>query len=202
MSKKILIVEDESIIAAEIEALLTKMNYKVVGKVRNGDKALDFFSTKKFDLALLDISIKGTLDGVELAKIIKTKYKFPFVFLTSYSDLGTLERVKETLPYGFIVKPFTENDLRSSIELALFKFESEFQGIFPKKEKLEEKLKIGFSQREYDLYASLFEGKTYKEMGEANFVSVNTVKYYLKILFQKLNVTSRHEAVSLILKLN
>ena len=199
MGKKILIVEDEAIIAAEIEEILISLGYEVIGKAKNGDKALDFFFNKSIDLAILDITIKGTLDGIDLAKIIKEKYKFPFVFLTSHSDLGTLERVKETLPYGYIVKPFTDNDLRSTIELALFKYESENQDPFPSKEKLDKKLDLPLTTREYELYAHLFEGKTYKEMAEANFISINTVKHYLKNLFTKLNVKSRHEAVNLII---
>ena len=117
---KILIVEDEAIIAAEIRSLLKKLGYEVIGKTDNGDKALDLFTNLQPDLVLLDITIKGTLSGIDLAKIIRKKYNFPFIFLTSHSDLNTLNNVKETLPYDYIVKPFTKNDLRSAIELALF----------------------------------------------------------------------------------
>ena len=150
---------------------------------------------------MLDITIKGSLNGIDLAKIIKEKYTFPYVFLTSHSDINTLNQVKETLPYGYIVKPFTDNDLRSTIELALFKFESEQQSVFPKKEILEEKLNVRLSQREYEVFEHLFEGKSYKEIAEANFISVNTVKFNLKNLFVKLDVSSRHEATNLIISL-
>lgn len=200
MPIKIFILEDEAIIAAEIQAILTKMGYQVIAKERNGDKALDRLSTISPDLALLDITVKGSLSGVDIAKVIKAKYHFPFVFLTSHSDLATLNQVKETLPYGYIVKPFTENDLRSAIELALYKFEMEHGAAFPSKEKLEERLNIALTQREYDLYFHLFEGKTYKEIAEATFISVNTVKFYLKKLFEKLGVSSRHQAAALIMK--
>ncbi len=201
MSAKIFIVEDEAIIAAEIQSILEKLGYEIVAKTRNGDKALDLLASKTIDLALLDITIKGSLNGIDLAKIIREKYKFPYVFLTSHSDIATLNKVKETLPYGYIVKPFTESDLRSAIEIALFKFESENQDAFPSKEKLETKLKIELTQREYELYLHLFEGKTYKEMAATCFISVNTVKFYLKSLFEKLQVNSRHQAANLIVSM-
>lgn len=201
MSTKILIVEDETIIAAEIQAILERLGYQVVGKARNGDKALDLLASSSPDLALLDITIKGTLSGIDIAKVIRKKYKFPYVFLTSHSDINTLNQVKETLPYGYIVKPFTESDLRSTIELALFKFQSENEDPFPSKEKLESKLQIELTQREYDLYLHLFDGKTYKEMAATCFISVNTVKFYLKSLFEKLQVNSRHQAANLIISL-
>jgi DNA-binding NarL/FixJ family response regulator len=201
MSVKILIVEDEAIIAAEIESIVETLGYRVLAKTRNGDKALDLLANHNFDLALLDITIKGSLSGIDLAKIIKEKYDFPYVFLTSHSDIDTLNQVKETLPYGYIVKPFSEHDLRSTIELALFKFQSEQQSVFPEKTQLENQLGIQLTQREYDLYAHLFEGRTYKEMAVANFISVNTVKFYLKRLFEKLEVHSRHQAANLILSL-
>jgi DNA-binding NarL/FixJ family response regulator len=199
MPAKIFIVEDEAIIAAEIQSILERLGYQVIGKARNGDKALDMLASSQPNLALLDITIKGSLNGIDLAKIIREKYKFPYVFLTSHSDINTLNQVKETLPYGYIVKPFTESDLRSAIEIALFKFDSENQDAFPSKDKLEAKLNVELSQREYDLYLHLFKGKTYKEMASANYISVNTVKFYLKSLFEKLQVNSRHQAANLIL---
>lgn len=201
MSAKIIIIEDEAIIAAEIQLILEKLGYQVIGKARNGDKALDLLATAQPDLALLDITIKGTLNGIDLAKIIREKYHYPFVFLTSHSDMDTINQVKETLPYGYVVKPFTESDLRSVIELALFKFSMEDQPTFPSQSQLEHKFSVQFSEREYTLYQQLCEGKTYKEMAAINFISVNTVKFHLKKLFEKLQVNSRHQATNLILQL-
>lgn len=201
MSVRILIVEDEAIVAAEIQYILEDLGYKVVGKTRNGDKALDLLASTSPDLALLDITIKGSLSGIDLAKIIKKKYNFPYVFLTAHSDLQTLNEVKETLPYGYIVKPFTNNDLRSTIELALFKFQSENTSAFPSKDRFSTEFNFHFTQREYDIFAHLFDGKTYKEIAALNFISVNTVKFHLKSVFEKLGVNSRHQATNLVLSL-
>jgi DNA-binding NarL/FixJ family response regulator len=193
--KQVLIVEDEALIAAEIESTLEMLGYKICGKSMNGDKALDLFKTCKPDIALLDINIKGSLNGIDLAKIIRKKYDFPFVFLTSYSDIDTLKQVQETMPYGYIVKPFTDKDLLSNIELALYKFEKEQSKGIPSLEQINNQLPTPIRPREYDIYILLYEGLTYKEIGERLFISVNTVKSYQKSLFQKLEVSSRNEAI-------
>lgn len=201
MSAKILIVEDEGIIAADIEMTLQGLGYSVVGTAWNGDLALDLIASTQPDLALLDITIQGSLSGIDLAMIIKEKYSFPYVFLTSHSDITTLNQVKQTLPYGYIVKPYADHDLRSTIELALFKYQIEHQDIFPSKLILEDKLKVHFTQREYEMYTCLFKGMSYKEIAQTNFISVNTVKTFIKKLFLKLDISSRHEATNLILSL-
>ncbi len=198
---RIIIVEDEAIIADEIELMLEMMGHEVVGNVQNGDKAEDVFNSQKPDLALLDITIKGSLNGIDLAKIIREKYRFPFVFLTSHSDKTTLSAVKTTFPYGYIVKPFTQQNLMTTIELALHKFESEQEFGFPTKDSFVQKIGVRLTDREYELLQSLSEGMTYKEIGLKHFLSVNTVKSYLKSVFVKLEVSSRHEAVNVILKL-
>ncbi len=193
--KRVIIVEDEAIIATEIEYYCIDLGYKVVGKFMNGDAALDGFATLDPDIALLDINIKGSKDGIDLARVIREKYNFPFVFLTSYADVATLEKVKEVLPYGYIVKPFTENDIRSNIEIALFKFGQESMGGFPSQASIFNKLNIQLTDREYQLFQGLYEGLSNKAMADTYFISINTVKTYLKSLFTKLDVSSRGEAM-------
>ncbi len=193
--KRVLIVEDEGIIAAEIQSTLEMLGYEVCGKANNGDKALDLFKNASPDIALLDINIKGTMTGIDLAKIIREKYNFPFVFLTSYSDLSTLKQVQETLPYGYIVKPFSDKDLRSNLELALYKFEQEQNNELPSIEKINTALSSPLRDREYDILIKMYDGLTYKEIGEELFISVNTVKSYQKNLYQKMEVSSRNEAI-------
>jgi DNA-binding NarL/FixJ family response regulator len=194
--KKVIIVEDEALIAAEIEYNLEELGYQVIAKAMNGDKALDIINKAEADIAILDINIKGSLNGIDLAKVIKKKNKFPFIFLTSYSDINTLQQVQETMPYGYIVKPFTDKDLRSNIEIALFKFESEnSEKNIPRLATINSKIKSPLREREYEVYIKMYEGNTYKEIAEQLFISVNTVKSYQKNLFLKLQVSSRNEAI-------
>ncbi len=193
MTKRIIIVEDEAIIAQEIKSSLQIFGYQVVGHAMNGDKALDLFANTKADLILLDISLKGTLTGIDLAKIIRTKYQIPFIYITSYSDRVTLDLVKETNPYGYIVKPFNDNDLKVNVELALYKHEQENASVNFSKEIIEKKLGIELTDREFSLLQAIKDGLTYKEAGERLFISVNTIKTYQKRLFTLFNVKSKFE---------
>ncbi len=195
-SPSILIVEDEAVIAAEIEMTLRKMGYRIAGKARNGDKALDLLASTNPSLALLDINIKGSLSGIDLATIIRTKYNYPFVFLTALADRATLSRVKETLPYGYVVKPFNDKDLLSAIELALYQFETEQpEAGPPSREELNRRLPEILSLREYEVLSLLHSGLAYREVGERLHIGLNTVKTYQKSLFAKVGVSSRHQLV-------
>jgi len=117
--KKILIVEDEVVIASDIEEMLEELNYEVVDIVITANEALKVLSTKTVDLVLLDIQIKGNRDGIDLANEIKKEYKIPFVFLTSHADPITVERAIKSKPDGYVVKPFEKRDLFTAIALAL-----------------------------------------------------------------------------------
>jgi len=192
-TKRIFIVEDEAIIAEEIKSTLELLGFAIAGHTMNGDKALDHFASTDADLILLDINIKGTLNGIDLAKIIREKYDIPFIFLTSFSDRDTLSQVKDLMPYGYIVKPFNEHDLKVNIELALHKYEQETQTQSFTKCSIEGKLGLTFTEREFSLLEAFKEGMTYKDAGKKLFISVNTVKTYQKRLFQLLNVNSKHE---------
>jgi len=163
MSKRILIVEDEAIIAQNIKSSLEIIGYQVVGHAMNGDKALDLFAHNEADLILLDISIKGSLSGIDLAKVIRKKYNIPFIYITSYSDKVTLDLVKETNPYGYIVKPFNDNDLKVNIELALHKHKQEQSFQTFSKESIEKRLNLSLTDREFSLLIAFKNGLTYKE---------------------------------------
>ena len=116
---KILIVEDNLIVAEDIKASLIEEGYHVVGVADNSDDALRFIETTKIDLILLDIIIKGNLSGIELADIINANYRIPFIFLTSHSDKITLQKAMESKPKGYILKPFTLVDIRTNLTIAL-----------------------------------------------------------------------------------
>ncbi len=118
--KKILIVEDEPIIASDIEMTLEDLGYEVVGVEDNAADGLIAIRNLQPDLVLLDINLEGDVDGVMLAQDINANFQIPFVYLTSNADNLTINRVKRTKPAGFILKPFNEKDLKSNIEIALF----------------------------------------------------------------------------------
>jgi len=121
MSKnKILIVEDEPIIASDIEMILQSLGYEITGIEDNAKDALQSIVKNTPDLVLLDINIEGDVDGVMLAQDINARFGIPFVYLTSNTDKMTINRVKRTQPAGFIVKPFSEQEIQSVVEIALF----------------------------------------------------------------------------------
>ena len=187
--------EDEALIALEIERALRGLGYRIAGKVRNGDKALDMLATTNPDLALLDIDIKGTRNGIDLARVIREKHDFPFVFLTAFSDRETLNTLKDTFPYGYIVKPFNRQELLTTIELALHKFAAETADGFPGLDTLNHSLLEPLTLREYDVLRLMYEGLPYREIAGRLFISLNTVKYYQKGIYGKLGVGSKLEAI-------
>ena len=123
--KKIFIVEDEAIVARDIELRLKSMGYEVVGIAASGEKAIDMIDESQPDFVLMDIHLKGKLDGIETAEAVRKKHDIPIVFLTAYADTATLERAKATDPFGYILKPFEERALQIHIEIAFHKYETE-----------------------------------------------------------------------------
>ena len=121
MSKRILIVEDDPILGDEIEMIVSDAGFEVIGLVRSAEDALELLERIQPDLALLDIELEGDVDGVKLAEEINDRHAIPFVYLTSYTDKVTIDRVKKTTPAGFIEKPFTKRSIISNIEIAMYK---------------------------------------------------------------------------------
>ncbi|HNR20758.1 MAG TPA: response regulator [Bacteroidia bacterium] len=122
---KILVVEDESIVAKDIQSTLIRLGYDVPATASSAQSAYNKLEELKPDLVFLDIKLKGDLDGINIAEHIKKTYSIPVIFLTSFIDKATLDRAKLTEPYGYLVKPFNEKDLQSTIEMALYKFQKD-----------------------------------------------------------------------------
>jgi PAS domain S-box-containing protein len=120
-----MIVEDESIVALEIKDRIISLGYEVVNVVSSGEIAIIKAGESKPDLILMDIMIKGSMDGIETAKKIREKYDIPAIFLTAYSDEKTIQRAKISEPYGYLLKPLQERELRTTIEMALYKHRTE-----------------------------------------------------------------------------
>lgn len=124
---RILIVEDEQIVAADLERTLCRLGYRVVGLTASGQSAVEHAQQTQPDLVLMDIKLRGALDGVAAAAQIRAKAQVPIIYLTAYADEATLQRAKITEPFGYILKPFGERQLHSSIEMALYKARMERQ---------------------------------------------------------------------------
>ncbi|WP_339715299.1 LytTR family transcriptional regulator DNA-binding domain-containing protein [uncultured Kriegella sp.] len=120
---KLLIVEDEILLANDIANRLSDNNYTIVGIADTAIKALDFLSKNQdIDMVLIDIILKGDRDGIELARIINDTYNIPFLFLTSHADSYLIERAKSVRPYAYLLKPFNDRQVSIAIELALKNF--------------------------------------------------------------------------------
>lgn len=120
---RILIVEDEALIAEDIAIRLTVMNYEIVGVAQGVDQALKLIEQEKtIDLILIDIILKGDKDGVDLANIINASHKLPFIFLTSHSSEKIIDRIKNVKPDAFLLKPFNDRQVGVAIEIALAKY--------------------------------------------------------------------------------
>jgi hypothetical protein len=124
---RILIVEDESIVALNIKNRLEGLGYAVVATSSSGEAAIQIVAQSLPDLVLMDIKLKGTIDGIEAAAQIRAHFQIPVVYLTAFSDEETVERAKLTEPYGYILKPFEARDLCTTIEISLYKHQMEQQ---------------------------------------------------------------------------
>ncbi len=143
---KILVVEDESIVAKDIQNSLKKLGYQVPTTVSSAEKAIEEIEENKPDLILMDIMLKGQMSGIEAANVIKERFGIPLIFLTAYADDNTLSKAKITEPYGYIIKPFKEKELQTTIEMAMYKHE-----------------KDEVIKKERDLYHSIIENKESKD---------------------------------------
>lgn len=119
LNVKLLIVEDEEIVAFDLESSLHNLGYEVCEVVASGEAALASVATNLPNLILMDIKLQGSMDGIEAAEAIYKLFKIPIIYLTAYGDQSTIERAKLTEPFGYLVKPFAEKELHTTIEIAL-----------------------------------------------------------------------------------
>ena len=143
---RILVVEDESIVAKDIQNSLKKLGYTVPTIISSGEKAVEEVEQSKPDIVLMDIMLKGDVNGIEAANTIRERFDIPVIFLTAYADDNTLSKAKISEPYGYIIKPFKEKELQTTIEMAMYKHEKDTQ-----------------VKKERDLYHSIVENKESKD---------------------------------------
>jgi diguanylate cyclase (GGDEF)-like protein len=127
---RILVVEDEFLVAHDISNMLIELGYDVQAIVPSAEEALAAIRNHQPDLILLDIRLKGPIDGIQAANIIKEEWSIPFIYLTAHADDLTLSRAKTSDPIGYLLKPFEFRELKTVIELALYKHEKERQAAF------------------------------------------------------------------------
>jgi CheY-like chemotaxis protein len=118
---KIMIVEDEFVVARDLQFSLETLGYDVCGAVDNAESALSTAMNERPDLVLMDIILKGSRDGIDAAQDLHDRLSIPVVFLTANANESLIERAKQTEPYGYLIKPFLDRELRTTIEMALFK---------------------------------------------------------------------------------
>lgn len=143
---KILIVEDENIVAKDIQNTLISLGYSVQAIVPSGEKAIKEIEQARPDLILMDIMLKGKMNGIEAANYIRENFNLPVIFLTAYTDDSTVGRAKLSEPYGYIIKPFKEKELQTTIEMAVYKHEKDVQ-----------------VKKELDFYHAIVENKDTKD---------------------------------------
>src|SRR5688572_9412146 len=125
MAVQIMVVEDEKIVAKDIQNRLRNFGYSVPFIVSSGEEAIKKIEESQPDIVLMDIMLAGESDGIETAKMIRERFNIPVIYLTAYADDSTLDRAKISEPFGYILKPFEERELYTTIEMALYKHKME-----------------------------------------------------------------------------
>lgn len=190
---KVLIVEDDLIIANDIASLLRHNGYEVIGIATNKRKALFYINQFSIDIAILDISMEEESDGITISKIIRDKHHFPFIFLTSFSDDKILTEAQEQEPEAYLVKPFQDATLLASLKLSIrnFKNRSQHQPDFSLLEDV-------LTTTEMKICKQLTTGLTYEEIAQLFNVSKNTIRFHAKNIFFKLDISKRSGIIEIL----
>ena len=174
----ILIVEDEIIIAYGIQQTLMRLGYQALEPVNSSDEALQVLSSQPVDLILMDINIKGDTDGIATALVIREQFGLPVVFLTALSDDTTLNRAKVARPYGYLLKPFDDKDLKTQLEIALYNYsQRETPVLVPRPEPSE----ITFEAR----YFFVRKGKNHVRLNLSDILFLEALENYVCIQTDK-----------------
>lgn len=196
---KVLIVEDEPLIAENIASQLNGSSFSVMHIAYDYDEAIHTLEKYIPDVAILDINLEDTHDGIDIANHIKRTCNIPFLFLTSYSDKATIDRVKATGPYAYLVKPFNQNTLLASLEIAVSNFVHQHHQHIPvlNLTRINKSLAPAeLSQREFDVVQAIYAGKSNQEVAESLFISMNTLKRHINNAYMKLEVSNRSAALA------
>ncbi|MDH5716241.1 MAG: diguanylate cyclase [Spirochaetia bacterium] len=194
-TEQILIVEDEGIIAKEIQNRVERLGYLVTDILDSGEAAIETVHNNQPNLILMDIKLKGEMDGIETARKIRMLYNIPIIYLTAHTDEKTLERAKLTEPYGYIVKPFDETDFKIRIEMALYKHKMECEN----KELLEEANKILLKNLQIDSLTGIANRRKFDLRIKTEWKRTGTCRNFLSLIlididyFKNFNDTYGHQ---------
>jgi len=189
-SIRILIVEDEPPIARNLQQILTSHDYTVSGIAYDVTSAYDHLAKGSADMVLLDINLNGQFSGLDIAATLHEKYHIPFVFITSYADPDTIEKAKTYQPAGYVVKPFTEDEIYAAIEIGWYNYSAPGADSLSL-EFLNARLQEPLTEREFEVLQEVKRGTTYKDIADMYFISVNTVSTHIKKIYAKMHVHSR-----------
>ncbi|MBI1342064.1 MAG: response regulator [Terrimonas sp.] len=184
MNKSILVIEDELITAESIAELLRDEEYLVSGPAKSADEALAICDSLQHSpaIALCDINIKGKVNGAELAKQLKSRFGCEIIFLTAYTDTGSLQAAFESEPVMYVVKPYSDIQLLVAVQLAFHKI--------LKKENNTAVRKLDLTQREREIAGWVAEGLSSKQIAAQLKISIETVKTHRRRMLQKNNISN------------
>ncbi len=193
---RVLVVEDEPLIAEDIRETLDNIDFQVSGVAYSCDDAIKELEQNTPDVVLLDVNLGSEKDGIQIAEIINKRFGIPFIYLTSYADRATIDRAKHTRPMGYVVKPFDERDLFTTLEIALFNFYQKQTELTLSLDRINRSILSKLTQKEFEILNSIFAGKTNRQMAEEHFISLNTIKTHIKKIYDKLDVNTRTMAIA------
>jgi PAS domain S-box-containing protein len=187
---RILIVEDDSLVAFDLQRIILGLGYEVTGMVALGREAIAIAAAQAPDAVLMDISLQGSLDGIETARLIKEQSDIPIIYVTAYADSKTLQRAKLADPFGYVLKPFDDEIIRVTLEMALYKHKiaRELQVNQDRLRLIVEHLPIGAVYREDD---TILLNKAVEEMTGYARSEINTPDQWFSALFGKNAATAR-----------
>lgn len=199
MSVKVLIIEDDPIIADYLSQLLSTEGFNVLGIAHTGERALDKISSLQPDLCICDIHLGTGMSGIDVAEVLTSKYQIPYIFLTSFDDDKTIEEAERHSPYGYIVKPFQDRTLLATIKIAWSNYKKQQSTDLLSKADIERKLDISLTPQEYEILTKLINGESYKQIAEAQFLTTDSIKYHAGKIYKKLGISGRSELHSRLL---
>ncbi|MBD8488197.1 response regulator transcription factor [Echinicola sp. CAU 1574] len=191
-TRKVLIIEDEVLIAKDLSYILEDIGYENVGIASTGAKALELFRNHKVDLVISDININGDMDGIDTVKAILEFKEVPIIYISAFSDTKTVQRAIETSPSSFLTKPYNERSVQIAIDLAMANFNKTQQNL--ENNEVFQQL----TQREREIILLIAEGKTSAEIADQLFISPTTAAKHRNNILAKTGCNNTSEVIKLL----